>query len=263
MEISLVTRFLAPVFAAAALLVFAPAHADTTAPASRSPADVYRAYASEQAEMLVRMTRVLARDIRDGNVEAAQNEYASTHRYLERIRPLVRQRPDLERRLDAGDDGIGFRRIERALYVVHSTAGLAPTADRLNADARQLQQEVATLPIGWDLFVDGPAATIDDVSLRVLSGATAPYAKTGLWDLEAGLDDAQAMVAALKPRDPLLATHIASAFADATKVLAEMSEGCGYKSLDSLSEADKSRLRVATRSLSRQLAKLKTTTAID
>lgn len=253
-------RFLAPAFVAA-LLAAAPALAeDTLGP---SPVAAYRAYAAEQAEMLVRMTRMLATDIRDGNVEAAQNEFASTHRYLERIRPLLKLRPDIERRMDANDDGVGFRRIEHALYVAHSTDGLAPTADQLNADARELKQAVATLPIGFDLLVDGPAATIDEVSARVLSGQDAPYAKTSLWDFEAGLDDAQAMVSALKPRDPLLANRISVAFADATKRLAEVAEGCGYKSFDTLSDVEKDRLREATNALSHELAKLKTTTAMD
>ena len=254
------TRFFAPALAAA-LLAIVPARAEETV--NRSPVAAYRAYASEQAEMLVRMTRVLATDIRDGNVEAAQNEFASTHRYLERIRLLARLRPDLERRMDGNDDSVGFRRIERALYVAHSTESLASTADQLNADARRLKQEVATLPIGVDLLVDGPAAAIDDASARVLSGETAAYAKTGLWDLEAGLDDAQAMVNALKPRDPLVAAHIATAFADATKRLAEVSEGCGYRSLDTLSDAEKARLREATTALSHDLAGLKTSTAMD
>ena len=262
MEIALASRSLAHAVVACGFLTSAPAYASESV--SRSPVAAYRAYAAEQAEMLARMTRVLAKDIRDGNVEAAQNEFASTHRYLERIRPLVKLQPDLERRIDASDDAVGFRRIEHDLYVAHSTIGLAATADRLDADARQLKEDVATLTIAYELLVDGPAAEIESVSARALSGENAPYAKSGLWDLEAGLDGAQAMVAAIRPRDPLLAARISAAFAEATKRLAEVSEGCGYKSFDALTSVEKSNLREATVALSHELAKLKTTTpAID
>ncbi len=253
------SRFLA--YAVVACGLVTPAAGEENV--SRSPVAAYRAYAAEQVDMLARMTRVLATDIRAGNLGAAQNEFASTHRYLERIRPLVRLRPELEQRMDASDDATGFRRIEHALYVAHSTADLAATADRLNADAGRMKQEVATLPMSFDMLLDGPAAEIDSVSARALSGDNAPYAKTGLWDLEAGLDGAQAMVAALKPRDPLLGARISAAFAKASKQLAAVSEGCGYKSFDALTSVDKAHLREATASLSRELAKLKTTTAID
>ena len=222
----------------------------------------YRAYALAQAGMLVRMTRMLATDIQDGNVAAAQNDYAATHRYLERIRPALALQPGLERRMDAHGPGVsGFHNIEHALFVRHSTQDLATVADRLHDDALALKTEIATQVMPPDLLIDGTVAMIASTERRE------PYSKTDLWDIEANVEGAREIVAAIRPqveaRDPFAPARLSMAFAATSARLAQFPDGCGFKGFDELTAADKASLEATTTTLARELARLKAPQAID
>lgn len=242
---------------------------DPVSPAASVAA--YRRYATTQAELLARMIRVFSTDIRDGNLEAACNDYAMTRSYLERIRPLLATQADLARRMDADagdypekdrDPGFtGFHRIEQGLFARHSTEGLGATVERLYDDAAKLREALATQPMAIDMLLDAPAAVMERASAQAFGGGREPYARTDLWDIEANVEGAQEIVAAIRPqvaaRDPLLLPRIDAAFEATRERLSALRDGCGFKTFDALTAAEKADLRETTGALARELAKLR------
>ena len=177
--------------------------------------------------------------------------YAPAHQHYERIEPIAELFNDLDGTMDSREDDfekkaedpgfIGFHRIEKGLFADKSTAGLAPIADKLMADALDLQKRLADLAITPKSMVGGAADLIEEVASKKITGEEDRYSRTDLWDFQANVDGAQKIVALLNPlivkRDPALVARVRDNFAKVDAVLAKYrtTDG-GFESYEKLSD---------------------------
>ena len=122
----------------------------TTQAALATPAELvepiaqYKAYVVAETDALVTATAAFTAAIKAGDLAAAQRLYAPARAHYERIEPIAELFDDLDKAMDARVDDFekkeadptwtGFHRLEHALWVKKSTAGLPATADKLAAD---------------------------------------------------------------------------------------------------------------------------------
>jgi hypothetical protein len=142
-------------------------------PAAERAVAFYRADLRQRAEALVRQLEQLAASVRAGDRMRARSLYGTALVRWERVRPAAAPTTDLDART-------GWRRIGRQLHRDGEMADLAPVADRLVGDARDVQARATTVPMtvvsigrgAKELFDDDPA---DAAELRaeVASARTA------------------------------------------------------------------------------------------
>ena len=105
-----------------------------------------------EVDALVAETRAFTDAVKAGKLDEAQRPYAPAHQHYERIEPIAELFNDLDGTMDSREDDFekkaedpdfsGFHRIEKGLFADKSTAGLAPVADKLMADALDLQKRI-------------------------------------------------------------------------------------------------------------------------
>jgi Predicted periplasmic lipoprotein involved in iron transport len=249
-----------------------------SAPADPTAMLAYRQFLKEQADTLVGMTRSLAREIKDGHVDAAQSTYAPAHRYFERLEPVAMILRDLHDRMDARAEAYadreadprlsGFHRLEYGLFVNKSTAGLAVYADRLYEDSRELRERVAGLDLRPGMLADAAARLLTIIANDKLGGQEERYSKTDLWNFEANIEGARQIVALLRaqqrvaPDDESLARTKVH-FAEIDALLEQHKEGCGFKNFDELSQDDRKALEAPVAALAVDLSSLRGTFAMQ
>jgi len=262
------------------LRVAANAEAKTATP---SPLDLigpiaeYKVYVANEASALAEATRTFAAAVKSDRIEEAQRLYAPTRQHYERIEPIAELFNDLDGSIDARADDFeqkeadptwtGFHRIEKALFADHTTADMAPIADKLRADTQELHKRLTTLTITPKAMVGGPAELIEEIASTKISGEEDRYSRTDLWDFQANVDGAQKIVALLRPllqpRDPDLVNRLDTNFRRVDTVLAKYREGDGFKSYESVSATDRNALKGPVTVLAEDLARLRGTLGVD
>ena len=132
--------------------------ATNAAPAKPSPMDLvgpiaeYKVYVKGEVDTLVAETKKLTDAVKAGKLAEAQKVYAPAHQHYERIEPIAELFNDLDGSMDSREDDfekkaddpkfVGFHRLEKGLFTDKSTAGLTPIADKLMADALDLQKRI-------------------------------------------------------------------------------------------------------------------------
>src|ERR1700683_5598427 len=151
--------------------------ATNAAPAKPSPMDLvgpiaeYKVYVKGEVDTLVNETKKLTDAVKAGKLAEAQKLYAPAHLRYERIEPIAELFNDLDGSMDSREDDfdkkaedpkfLGFHRIAKGILPDKSPAGRAPIADKLMADALDLQQRIAELPIPPKNLVGGAAELIE------------------------------------------------------------------------------------------------------
>ena len=262
------------------LRVAANAEAKTATP---SPLDLvgpiaeYKVYVANEASALAEATRTFAAAVKSNRIEEALRLYAPTRQHYERIEPIAELFNDLDGSIDARADDFeqkeadptwtGFHRIEKALFADHTTADMAPIADKLRADTQELHKRLTTLTITPKAMVGGPAELIEEIASTKISGEEDRYSRTDLWDFQANVDGAQKIVALLRPllqpRDPELVNRLDANFRKVDAVLAKYREGDGFKSYESVSATDRNALKGPVTVLAEDLARLRGTLGVD
>jgi iron uptake system component EfeO len=207
----------------------------------------YQRYVRSQTGALVEQTTAFADAVRAGDVEGAKALFPVARTYWERIEPVAEVFGDLDPRIDGregdqaeGEDFTGYHRIEQALWVDGSTAGMAPYADQLQADV----QEVAGLADDTTLdplqLANGAKALLDEIATGKITGEEDRYSHTDLWDFAANLEGSEAAVQALRPyleeADPDLVAEIDERFAAAEAELEQYRSGDGWVLYDQLTQ---------------------------
>src|SRR3954463_908461 len=180
----------------------------------------YRSYVETQAAELVKRTTAFVAAVKAGDGGKAKSLFAAAREPYERIEPVAESFGGLDPAIDArvndvaqGDAWTGFHRIEQALWVKGSTRGMGPVADKLLADVKRLQSEVAGLSYEPEELSNGANALLDEVSASKITGEEDRYSHTDLSDFEANVAGSQAtfglLAPALKARDAALAGRIA------------------------------------------------------
>jgi iron uptake system component EfeO len=241
------------------------------------PVSNYKIFVSKKVDSLVATTSAFTAAVKNGDLAKAQALYAPTRTNYETIEPIAELFNDLDSNIDSRADDhekkeadggfIGFHRIEYGLFERKSTDGLAPLADRLNADVAELGKRLKSLTIPPEKMVGGAAALIEEVAKTKITGEEDRYSHTDLYDFQANVDGAQKIVNLLRPltmkADPQLVGTIDSNFATVDKILAKYKSNTGFESYDKVTEEDRTALRGPITALAEDLSKLRGTLGLD
>ncbi|HEY1887338.1 MAG TPA: iron uptake system protein EfeO [Roseiarcus sp.] len=252
--------------------------ATNDAPAKPSPMDLvgpiaeYKVYVKGEVDTLVAETKKLTDAVKAGKLADAQRLYAPAHQHYERIEPIAELFNDLDGSMDSREDDfekkaddpkfVGFHRIEKGLFTDKSTAGLTPIADKLMADALDLQKRIDGLTIAPKNLVGGAADLIEEVASKKITGEEDRYSRTDLWDFQANVDGAQKIVALLNPlivkQDPKLSARLGDNFSKVDVLLAKYrTKDGGFESYEKLSDHDRTALKAPVTTLAEDLSALK------
>ncbi len=224
----------------------------------------YRAYVERNTAELVARTTQFAAAVEAADAAEAKRLYAGARVPYERIEPVAESFGDLDPRIDAREGDVpakdfgGFHRIEKALWVDGSTAGMKPVARRLVADVESLQRKARTVELQPAQLANGANELLGEVSSSKITGEEERYSHTDLVDFKANVDGSRAAYDALAPalreRDPQLAKEIGARFRATYAALEPYERGDGYVSYTELTRADTRKLARAIDALAEPLS---------
>jgi iron uptake system EfeUOB component EfeO/EfeM len=231
----------------------------------------FTAYVRAQTAALVTSTGDLAAAVHAGDVDRARALYPEAHAPWERIEPLGETSTGLDVRIDGkredlapGERVTGFHAVEQALFgspdPAAALAAAGPDADRLLADARELQAHVARVDLSPLVAAATAKALLDEATNAKVTCTEEPWSHTELWDLAANVDGARAAVDTLRPylagADPQLLAQVDRRVAVLLRRLDTHRVGTGWRLSTELSPAELKVLSDAVRSLTETVSLL-------
>lgn len=241
------------------------------------PLAEYKAYVQAEAKALTAKTAAFVAAVKAGKIDEAKAMYADVRMHYERIEPIAELFNELDPAIDAREDDFkqgakdpeftGFHRIEYALWVEKSTAGVQQIAERLHNDVKQLQAEIDALNFPPNKVVGGAAVLIEEVAGSKISGEEERYSHTDLADFYANIEGAQKIVdlfrTVLNEKNPELVKTVDANFKIVNEILLKYQTDKGFQTYDKLSEADRKALQAPINTLAEELAKLRGTLGLD
>jgi iron uptake system component EfeO len=193
----------------------------------------YAHYINSQVATLVATVKPLVAAIDAGNVAAAQQAYAKSRPYYERVEPVAESFTVGSNNLDADIDARindvpkskweGFHRIERALFTDHTTTGMKGYAAGLQSNVEKLQQKTAQLRYQPAELANGAVSLLDEVAKSKISGEEERYSHIDVLDMEANVEGSEQAFADVEPAlrkiDPQLASTVSTRFSALTTLL--------------------------------------------
>ena len=227
----------------------------------------YRAYVQGKADALVPLVAQFTAAVKAGDVATAKALYAPSREPWEAVEPVAESFGDLDPRIDLreadlepGQEWTGWHRLEKALWVDGSTAGLAPVADQLVADIADLRDRVATAELTTASIGNGAKELLDEVATGKVTGEEEAFSHTDLVDFAANVEGAEKAFAVLRPlaerNDAPLVATLDSAFADVDRALAVHRTSDGFVSYDTVDEAGRRELARVVDALGEPLSRL-------
>ena len=225
------------------------AAAPASAPAAAADAaqvravEQYRAFVQGQADALVPLVEGFAAAVKAGDVERAKALYAPSRVPWEAVEPVAESFGDLDPKVDLreadledGQTWTGWHRLEKALWVEGSTAGLAPVADQLVADVEELRARVPDAELTVASIGNGAKELLDEVATGKITGEEEAFSHTDLVDVDANVVGAAKAFEVLRPLvdDAELVAELDAAFADVTRALRPYATRNGYVSYDTV-----------------------------
>ena len=209
----------------------------------------YQRYVNSQATALEERTVEFVTAVKANDIAKAKQLFGVNRTYWERIEPVAESFGDLDPKIDGrendvepGKDFTGWHRIEKALWVDNSTAGMAKYADMLLADVKTVVAKAKAVQLNPLQLANGAKELLDEVATGKITGEEDRYSHTDLWDFAANVEGSQAAIAALRPvledRDPELLQTIDQRFADVEALLAAQQTETGYTYYDDLTEPE-------------------------
>ena len=241
------------------------------------PLAEYKAYVQAEAKDLVAKTTEFTAAVKAGNITKAKSLFAATRYHYERIEPIAELFNELDPAIDAREDDFkqgpkdpaftGFHRIEYALWVENSTAGVNDIADKLLADVKTLQQEIDLLSFPPNKVVGGAAVLVEEVAGSKISGEEDRYSHTDLSDFQANIEGAQKIVDLFRPliaeKNQALLDKTDANFKTVNEILAKYQTANGFETYDKLTEADRKALQAPINALAEDLAQLRGTLGLN
>lgn len=239
-----------------------------------APISDYKIWVGTEVDALIKATSAFTAAVKAGDLARAQGLYAPARVHYERIEPIAELFSDLDKSIDVRADDFekkeadpaftGFHRLEYGLFAKKSTEGLAPFADRLDADLKELKTRIAGLTVPPVKVVGGAAALIEEVAKTKISGEEDRYSRTDLWDFNANVDGAKKIHDLLRPltsaENKKLVARIDANFAKVDGLLGKYATaGGGFESYEKLTRKDRTALRGPVTALAEDLAKLRGT----
>ena len=231
--------------------------------------DEYKTYVTEQAADSLAKTKQLEAAIKAGDLEGAKALYAPSRQGWEAIEPIAGLIEEIDGIVDSRVDDFeneddpeftGWHRIEHLLWEKGDTAAAIPYAEQLVGDLETLQSELETLEIPPAALTVGAGELIEEVSTGKITGEEDRYSHTDLWDFAANVNGSEKVILLLTPAleeaNPALLGSITAGFADINAALEPYEEGEGYKSYETLTEADKTQMQTILAGLSENLSQV-------
>ena len=253
-----------------------------TAQAAVAPQDLvapitdYKLYVLDNLEQFTSHSREFTDAIKAGDLAKAQELYAPSRVFYERIEPIAELFADLDASIDAREDdyekGVkdpvftGFHRLEYGLFHDQSTDGMQPFAERLMNDIEDLNQRVQGLTFPPETVVGGAAALMEEVAATKVSGEEDRYSRTDLWDFQGNVDGAKKIFELVKPlaskEDAAFVERVEDNFASMEATLSHyyVEEGnveSGFVTYDKVSDADRRALVGPVTVLAEELSTLR------
>lgn len=263
---------------AVAVLLGGPAHAagDPSLDLVEPLAD-YKIYISEKLQRLVTDTTAFTDAIKAGELEKAKALFAPTRMSYEAVEPVAELFSDLDASIDSRADDYeqaekdpgfpGFHRIEYGLWGQNSTEGLAPIADKLLADVKELDKRIADLTLPPEKVVGGAAALMEEVAATKISGEEDRYSHTDLWDFKGNFDGSRKIFdlvrPLIEPQDGEFVNKVAANFDSVDTTLAKYKTSDGYENYERLTDDDRKVLSVAVNTLAEDLSTLRGKLGLD
>ncbi len=225
----------------------------------------YRTYVQGEADALVPLVQGFVAAVKAGDVEQAKALYAPSRRPWEAVEPVAESFGDLDPKVDLreadlepGQEWTGWHRIEKALWVEGSTAGVEPVADRLLTDVEDLRSRVATADMSVASIGNGAKELLDEVATGKITGEEEAFSHTDLVDFAANVDGARTALDVLRPlvEDEALLTELDGAFDDVVAALQPYARGNGYVPYDTVDEAGRRELARVVDALGEPLSRL-------
>ncbi|WP_412541730.1 iron uptake system protein EfeO [Longispora sp. K20-0274] len=209
--------------------------------------DAYRKFVKENAALTLTRTTEFAAAVKAGDIAKAKELYPVARTGYERIEPIAEALGEIDAELDAREDKVepgkeweGFHRLEKDLWVTGDVSKSGAVADSLVKDVKELVDMVDTVKLTPLQIANGAKELLDEVATGKVTGEEDRYSHTDLWDFEANVEGAKAVVAALRPlidkKDAALGKKLDEQF---VAVLAELSKykvGEGFKLYTELSK---------------------------
>lgn len=248
-----------------------PAHAEKATLALVEPVAQYKIYVIENLKVLLKDTAAFAGAIKAGDVAKAKALFPQTRMSYERIEPIAELFSDLDKSIDSRADDYdkkeqdpafpGFHRLEYGLWAKNSTEGLAPVADKLLADVKELNKRIMQLTLPPEKVVGGAAVLMEEVAATKISGEEDRYSHTDLWDFKANVDGARKIFDLVKPLvakgDTAFVAKVTANFKTVETTLAKYKSGDGYELYDKLADSDRKVLSAAVNTLAEDLSTLR------
>ena len=256
---------------------FKPTESQADMAKLEKPLAEYKAYVQAEAKALVAKTTEFTTAVKASDIDKAKSLFAATRYHYERIEPIAELFNELDPAIDAREDDFkqgpkdpaftGFHRIEYALWVENSTAGVNEIADKLLADVKTLQQEIDVLSFPPNKVVGGAAVLIEEVAGSKISGEEDRYSHTDLSDFQANIEGAQKIVDLFRPliaeKNQALLDKTDANFKTVNDILAKYKTANGFETYDKLTEADRKTLQAPINALAEDLAQLRGTLGLN
>ena len=214
------------------------------------PLSEFRVYVSRQSSVLIKAVDALSQAIGAGDLEQAQALYTPARVAYQRLAPAAQRLAELDNAINAradyfekreSDPGFtGFHRLEYGLFDQRSTEGLAPIAQRLQADTVQLKQQLLAQSLPPEQLVSIVARTLHNLAdTRANSGEEERYSHIDLNGFAANHEATRKVVDLLRPlltkKNPDLQRNIDSASASLEAELNGLKTSQGYRTYDRVS----------------------------
>jgi len=225
----------------------------------------YRAYVQEQADALIPLVDEFVAAVKAGDVAKAKELYAPSRVPWEAVEPVAESFGDLDPRVDLreadleeGQEWTGWHRIEKALWTDGNLEGMAPVADQLAADVRELQVKVPTAEMSVASIGNGAKELLDEVATGKITGEEEAFSHTDLVDFQANLDGAREAYDVLRPlvSDAALLATLDAAFTAVQDELDIHRAGTGFVSYDTVDEPARRELSRVVDGLGEPLSQL-------
>ena len=178
-------------------------------PSPVEPANVkpgrFRAYVETGGALMAKALKTMLAEIKTGDVTGAQSAYAAARVRYSQIEPAAEMLGDLNSRIDGleseappGDFG-GFHRIEKALFLEKTAAGMIPVATRLLHDTESLELRLQRARFSAQELADGALRILAQASGPVLESLEEPYSQLTLVDISGNVESVGAALDALQP----------------------------------------------------------------
>ena len=241
--------------------------APTSDPVTEKAVADYRAYVTAQVDALVPLVAGFTAAVKAGDVARAKELYAPSREPWEAVEPVAEALGDLdpavdlrEADLEPGQEWTGWHRIEKALWVDGSTAGMEPVADRLVADVADLQSRIPDAELTATSIGNGAKELLDEVATGKITGEEEAFSHTDLVDVDANVAGARKAFDVLRPiveqSQPDLVTQLDAAFAQVEAALVPYARGEGYVSYDTVGEPERRELARVVDALGEPLSQL-------